>query len=70
MDTAAKNGANAATTPTETITLICPNLACRRPISAPVSMRGSVMRCAHCMAPFLVPREARNAADKQGKKYG
>lgn len=70
MDTTAKNGANTAATQTETITLICPNLACRRPVSAPVSMRGSVMRCAHCMAPFMVPREARTAGDKQGRKHG
>ncbi len=37
------------------ITMICPNLTCRRTLSAPVSARGQVMKCPYCDAPFRVP---------------
>lgn len=37
------------------LTLICPNLSCRRTLHVPPSARGKVMRCAYCGAPFRVP---------------
>jgi len=40
------------------ITMICPNLACRRTLAAPLSARGRVMRCVHCRQPFRVPEAA------------
>jgi len=41
------------------ITLICPNLACRRTLHVPPSARGVVMRCVHCGSPFRVPDSAK-----------
>ncbi len=41
------------------VTMICPNLACSKPVAAPVSMRGKVVRCAHCNTNFLVPRDSK-----------
>jgi hypothetical protein len=35
--------------------MICPNLNCRRTLSAPGTARGKIMRCAYCNAPFRVP---------------
>ncbi|MCC6359909.1 MAG: hypothetical protein IT450_14285 [Phycisphaerales bacterium] len=37
------------------VTMICPNLACRRAVSAPESARGMTVRCAYCQTPFRVP---------------
>jgi hypothetical protein len=37
------------------VTMICPNLACRRTVTAPDSARGKVVRCGQCQQPFLVP---------------
>lgn len=37
--------------------MICPNLSCRRTLSAPRNTRGKLMRCAYCNAPFRVPRD-------------
>lgn len=37
------------------VTMICPNLACRRTVTAPESARGKVVRCGMCQQPFLVP---------------
>jgi len=41
------------------ITMICPNLSCRRTLSAPAAARGKIMRCAYCNTPFRVPEGAR-----------
>ena len=35
--------------------MICPNLACRKTVTAPDSARGKVVRCGQCQQPFLVP---------------
>lgn len=42
-------------TASDAVTMICPNLACRRTVSAPVSARGTTVRCAYCQQPFRVP---------------
>ncbi|HQL55764.1 MAG: hypothetical protein KA383_10145 [Phycisphaerae bacterium] len=39
------------------VTMICPNLKCGRTVVAADSARGKVVRCAHCQALFLVPRD-------------
>lgn len=48
------------------VTMICPNLACRKTVSAPTSSRGLTVRCAYCQTPFRVPmaplRESTDAA--------
>jgi hypothetical protein len=46
----------------DVVTMICPNLACRQAISAPVSARGTSVRCAHCHTPFRVPTESTAAS--------
>lgn len=45
----------ASRTATDAVTMICPNLACRRTVSAPASARGTTVRCAYCQQPFRVP---------------
>ena len=40
---------------TQVVTMICPNLKCRRTLVAPESTRGKIVRCAHCRQPFMVP---------------
>lgn len=40
---------------TNLVTMICPNLACRKAVSAPESARGLTVRCAYCQTPFRVP---------------
>lgn len=37
------------------VTLICPNLACRKTNLAPESARGTNVRCAYCSTPFRIP---------------
>jgi hypothetical protein len=49
--------------PDSRVTMICPNLSCRRTLSAPASARGKIMRCAYCNAPFRVPE--RSAPDSE-----
>jgi len=64
------------THPEDNVTMICPNLVCRRTLSAPSSARGKVMRCAYCDAPFRVPENATRdpgaagAARREGKSLG
>lgn len=55
------------------ITLICPNLSCRRTLHVPLSSRGKVMRCAYCNSPFRVPENIKNESEtvsavREGKK--
>jgi hypothetical protein len=52
-------------TATDAVTMICPNLACRRTVSAPASARGTTVRCAYCQQPFRVP-----AAPQQEREPG
>ena len=37
------------------VTMICPNLSCRRTVVAPESARGKLVRCAYCDQLFRVP---------------
>ncbi|MBL8877595.1 MAG: hypothetical protein JNG88_00620 [Phycisphaerales bacterium] len=61
------------------VTMICPNLGCRKTIVAPDGARGRLMRCAHCSQVFMVPirdgssepataDETNNQKDKSGSK--
>lgn len=36
--------------------VICPNLACGKPVAAPDSRRGRLLRCVHCGTVFIVAR--------------
>jgi hypothetical protein len=45
------------------VTMICPNLKCGRTVVAADAARGKVVRCGHCQALFLVPRETRGPAE-------
>lgn len=40
------------------ITVICPNLACRKAVRVSASYRGHPVRCGHCNTPFRVPPSA------------
>ena len=37
------------------VTMICPNLKCRRTLCAPESSRGQSVRCPYCNLMFRVP---------------
>jgi hypothetical protein len=37
------------------VTMICPNLSCRKTVVVPESARGKLVRCAHCNQLFRVP---------------
>lgn len=51
------------------VTILCPNLNCGRTVVATESMRGKVVRCAHCNQPFVVPiQRAASEADNDAKK--
>jgi len=39
----------------ERVTMICPELSCRRAISAPAAARGKTVRCPYCGSTFRVP---------------
>ncbi len=52
---AADTSDRATTTDSEYVTMICPNLACRRTVSSHVQSRGKTVRCVHCNTPFRVP---------------
>ena len=45
------------------VTMICPNLSCRRTLNAPPTARGQLMRCAYCNAPFRVPKDVTSRPD-------
>jgi len=38
------------------ITLMCPNLRCRKILAVPDSARGSSVRCAYCQQILVVPK--------------
>lgn len=46
------------------VTMICPNLTCRKTIVAPDGARGRLMRCAHCSQVFMVPVRESSAAQE------
>lgn len=50
----------------ETVTMICPNLACQRTIAAATSLRGTTVRCAYCNTPFRVPEGDGGSAQHNG----
>lgn len=53
----------------DAVTMICPNLACRRTVSAPAAARGTTVRCAYCQQPFRVPAapvHERDADERDG----
>lgn len=58
------------TNATTRLTLICPNLTCRRTLSAPISARGAVMRCPYCDVPFRVPDETQYPAEGDNNARG
>ena len=37
------------------VTLMCPNLICRKVLAVPDSMRGKRVRCGYCETTFSVP---------------
>lgn len=39
----------------EFLTLICPNLKCRKTLQVPESVRGKIVKCGYCMTTFTVP---------------
>ncbi|MFQ5494562.1 MAG: hypothetical protein ACE5EX_04195 [Phycisphaerae bacterium] len=45
----------AATTPTGTVMLLCPNLKCRKVLRVPAECRGKHVRCHFCSMTFRVP---------------
>ena len=49
----------------DAVTMICPNLACRRTVSAPASARGTTVRCAYCQQPFRVPAAPQHERDSE-----
>lgn len=51
------------------VTMICPNLKCGQTVIAPDSVRGKVVRCAHCHQTFMVPK-APEAPRGQGNSGG
>jgi hypothetical protein len=46
----------------EFITLICPNLKCRKTLQVPESVRGKIVKCGYCMSTFSVPLRREPAA--------
>lgn len=51
----------------DSVTLICPNLACQRTVRAPNSARGTVVRCACCDTMFRVPENKSAATGGAGQ---
>jgi hypothetical protein len=37
------------------VSLICPNLRCRKFLSVPDDVRGKLVKCQHCQTMFRVP---------------
>lgn len=50
------------------VTMICPNLACRRPVVAGDTARGKIVRCAYCNQPFMVPLKPATPAEPEETK--
>jgi len=49
------------------ITVLCPNLKCRKVLAVPEETRGQKVRCKHCGTTFLVPRR-KNIPKKADKE--
>ena len=41
------------------VQLICPNLRCRKFLTAPEDVRGKLVKCQHCQTHFRVPEVRR-----------
>ncbi len=39
------------------VTLMCPNLRCRKVLAVPEAARGKRVRCSYCGTMFLVPKQ-------------
>lgn len=50
------------------VTLLCPNLKCRRVLQVPDTVRGKQVRCSHCGSHLLVPPGKPAAPAKAGAK--
>ena len=37
------------------VTLLCPNLRCRKILAVPDEVRGKLVKCQHCQTAFRVP---------------
>jgi hypothetical protein len=37
------------------VSMICPNLGCRKVLSVPDEVRGKLVKCQHCQTAFRVP---------------
>ena len=44
------------------VTLLCPNLRCRKILSVPDDVRGKMVKCQHCQNTFRVPEGKRQSA--------
>ncbi len=51
----------------ETVRIMCPNLACRRVLAVPESARGKTVRCKNCGTAVTIPAAKTNPAHP-GKK--
>jgi LSD1 subclass zinc finger protein len=40
------------------VTMLCPNLRCRKILSVPDGVRGKLVKCQHCQTAFRVPDRA------------
>jgi len=57
----------------QVVTLLCPNLKCRKLLQVPAGVRGKPVRCSHCGNTLLVPArrgqaEATPAPAQSGEK--
>ncbi|HEY1683418.1 MAG TPA: hypothetical protein VGG19_01530 [Tepidisphaeraceae bacterium] len=51
------------------VSMICPNLRCRKVLSVPDDVRGKLVKCQHCQQAFRVPDGKKETA-KMGGKIG
>jgi hypothetical protein len=50
------------------VTLICPNLRCRKVLSVPDDVRGKLVKCQHCQIAFRVPDARKHPAGRPAAK--
>ncbi len=50
------------------LTILCPNLKCRKVLSVPEETRGKKVRCKHCGTTFLVPRKSSRQQKAQSEE--
>jgi hypothetical protein len=49
------------------VSMICPNLRCRKVLSVPDDVRGKLVKCQHCQQAFRVPDGKKETAKMGGK---